>query len=187
MASTSESYAIASRYAHALLDSVSTEKARKDIEKDIAGLAKLLEESEDFAGIIANPTLGASEKSAAIAAIAKKGKAADATINALKVMADNNRLELLPVFVEAFRTQLSKIRGEVALSLTLAKADKKTVSDIQSALEKAVGKKTQLTVIENPEILGGAIVQLGSVQMDYSVAGKLGRISQTLKEHIATA
>ncbi len=65
--------------------------------------------------------------------------------------------------------------------VTSARALSKTIEkQIQTALEKATGKDVQMNLTENPELLGGVSIRLGSYLLDASLAGALHQIRAEL-------
>jgi F-type H+-transporting ATPase subunit delta len=85
--------------------------------------------------------------------------------------------------IEKYLNKLAESRGELSVSVTAATAlkpeDTKVIAD---AVAKSTGKKVNLTVRENPALLGGLQVRIGSRMLDTSLATKLSRLKQALSQ-----
>jgi F-type H+-transporting ATPase subunit delta len=53
---------------------------------------------------------------------------------------------------------------------------------LSQSVAKSTGKKVQVKTQQNPALLGGLQVRIGSKMLDNSIAGKLARLKQKLTE-----
>ena len=101
----------------------------------------------------------------------------------LLLLADRDRLVLLPDFADAFRSRLMDhqqvVRAEVTTAMELP-ADR--VSALQQGLATATGRTVQLEVRVDPSIVGGAVTKIGSTVYDGSVTTQLERLKRKLVE-----
>ena len=102
--------------------------------------------------------------------------------NFLKVMAENERLLVLPQVLEQFTALKAEFEQEVTVDVTsavkLKVAQTKTLS---AALEKRLARKVKLNCIVDKSIISGLIIQAGDVVIDGSIQGKLSRLATTLQ------
>lgn len=102
--------------------------------------------------------------------------------NFLKVMAENERLLVLPQVLEQFTALKAEFEQEVTVDVTsavkLKVAQTKTLS---AALEKRLARKVKLNCIVDKSIVSGLIIQAGDMVIDGSVQGKLSRLATTLQ------
>jgi F-type H+-transporting ATPase subunit delta len=102
--------------------------------------------------------------------------------NFLKVMAENERLLVLPQVLEQFVALKAEFEQEVTVDVTsavkLKVAQTKTLS---AALEKRLARKVKLNCIVDKSIVSGLIIQAGDMVIDGSVQGKLSRLATTLQ------
>ncbi|KAJ1518733.1 ATP synthase F0 subcomplex subunit OSCP atp5 [Coelomomyces lativittatus] len=101
------------------------------------------------------------------------------------VVADNNRLNLLPNMIASFASLMQAHRGEVNVVITSVKPLDKTMMDrIQQALKKGNFLTKQQTMVIsnklNPAILGGMIVEIGDHTLDFSSVTKMAKLSKAL-------
>jgi F-type H+-transporting ATPase subunit delta len=102
--------------------------------------------------------------------------------NFLKVMAENERLLVLPQVLEQFVALKAEFEQEVTVDVTsavkLKVAQTKTLS---AALEKRLARKVKLNCIVDKSIVSGLIIQAGDMVIDGSIQGKLSRLATTLQ------
>ena len=185
--SASDSRQIARRYAEALFDIASAKKGGdKKAGVELSEIAALAESHDGLKDTINNPTISRAEKSAMIAAVAKKAKLSSAVAGMLGQMAENNRLEVLAHTAEAYQAILADANGEIkAEIITAGGMAKKNIDTLTKAIEKALGKKVSADITENPDILGGAMIKIGSRLLDCSVRGRLQRLEDSLNNTIS--
>lgn len=99
-----------------------------------------------------------------------------------KVMAENERLLVLPQVLEQFIALKAAFDQEVTVDVTsavkLKVAQTKTLS---AALEKRLARKVKLNCIVDKSIVSGLIIQAGDMVIDGSIKGKLSRLATTLQ------
>ena len=99
----------------------------------------------------------------------------------LQVLADNDRLDLLPSVSEQFE----ELRAEEESVLEVEVVAAYPVSDTQAEkLKSALGARYQKEVTlesrVDESLIGGAIIRAGDTVVDGSVRGKLDKLSETL-------
>lgn len=102
--------------------------------------------------------------------------------NFLKVMAENERLLVLPQVLEQFTALKAEFDQEIAVDVTsavkLKVAQTKTLS---AALEKRLARKVKLNCIVDKSVVSGLIIKAGDMVIDGSIQGKLSRLATTLQ------
>jgi F-type H+-transporting ATPase subunit delta len=173
---------IAQRYVSAFFDVTGDPTVRKSVEQDFVKITKALAASAEFADILNTPLLSREAQAKAIDAVLAKMDADTATRQFIGLLARQKRLPLLPDIIALYHRRAASARGEMQAELITASAvspsDAKAVAE---ALGKVYGKKITLNVSENSELLGGAIVRIGSVQLDSSLSGKMRRLKIALQ------
>jgi F-type H+-transporting ATPase subunit delta len=102
--------------------------------------------------------------------------------NLLRTMAEYGRLPALPevaALFEANRAELDKV-AEVAVTSSAALSTAQE-QQIVSTMEKRLGRKVKLSVVIDPTLIGGVVIQAGDTVIDGSVRGKLERLTETLQ------
>ena len=184
MASQKISGAAALRYATALVEIAAHGKKIDSVEKDLNDFAMMLNGSDDLKKLVASPLISRQDQQQAIAAIAKKAKFQDITINFLSLLAQNRRLPMVGAIIAAVRTEISKMRGEVSAHVATAfKLSKAQENALHESLAKAVGKSVNVELEVQEDLIGGMVVTVGSKIIDDSVKRKLERLQIAMKSN----
>jgi F-type H+-transporting ATPase subunit delta len=104
-----------------------------------------------------------------------------AGLNLLELLAENDRLGVLPEIARQF--EVLKIEAESKVKATLISAsevDAKQAAKVAEALERKLGRKVDLEVVVDETLLGGAIVRAEDMMIDGSVRSRLQRLAETL-------
>jgi len=170
---------IAQRYVKALFD-VSA-KSQAAVEKDLQALESALE-SPEFRALLSNPLLTRAQQAKAADAVLAKIKADKVTRQFVALLARQKRLNLLPEIIALYQNLAAATRGEMKAEIISAVPLKAAdIAAISAKLGETYGKKILVETREDPELLGGVIIKIGSLQLDSSLAGKLTRLTNKLK------
>lgn len=173
---------VAGRYASALYELADEAKVLDPVAEDLRALRGLLDESEDFARMVASPVLSREEQAAAITALAERAGFQELTVKFMGLLAHNRRLGALRPAVAAFLSELAARRGEVTAEVASAQPMKEShLEAIRTALAGALGSKVALDARVDPALIGGMVVRVGSKMIDSSLATKLQKLRLSMK------
>lgn len=102
--------------------------------------------------------------------------------NFLKVMAENQRLLVLPKVLEQFGQLKAEHDKEISVDVISAvelTADKLT--SLSAALEKRLARKVKLNCTVDANVVSGLVIKAGDLVIDGSIRGKLNRLASTLQ------
>ena len=97
------------------------------------------------------------------------------------MLIDHERIALLPEIVHQVELELDRHLGLTQADITTARdlrEDEKRV--LEEQIEKLTGKKVRARYQLDPDLLGGAIIKLGSTIYDGSVSGQMERLREQL-------
>jgi F-type H+-transporting ATPase subunit delta len=109
------------------------------------------------------------------------GKLKPQQTNFVKVLAENQRLQLLPEIASLFEALKSEAEKSVnvvvdsAFELSAAQQEK-----IVSSLKKRMGREIKLTCKVNKELLGGVVIRAGDKVIDGSARTRLSEMATAL-------
>lgn len=173
---------VAKRYANALLDLAEDAKKVDALLKDIESLEATIQGSDSLQSLLKNPLVDNQARTDAVLKVAKKAKLNKLTENFIGVLGRNKRLSILSTVLEVLRSEISARRGEVKADVVSASALSKTqIKNLQSSLKKVVGTDVEVNLTVDETLIGGLIVKLGSLQIDYSLKTRLDRLERALK------
>jgi F-type H+-transporting ATPase subunit delta len=174
----------ATRYARALFDVALKEADVQQAGRDLDSFAQLVAGNPQLERVLANPAIPAPRKRALIdELLTRAGTVSSPVAKLLKLLADRDRLALLPELAAAYRTRLmahaNVVRAEVITAVSLP-ADR--VAALQQGLATATGRQVQLEHRVDPSIIGGAITRIGSTVYDGSVTRQLEKMREALTQ-----
>ena len=101
--------------------------------------------------------------------------------NFLRMVIENGRLAALPAIAEQFRALLNARSGSSdAIVYSAFPIEPQALANVSSALEKRFGRKLNLTVQQEPELIGGIRVVVGDEVLDTSVKARLEQMKVAL-------
>jgi len=172
----------ATRYARALFDVAQKEADIQQVGRELGSFAALFAGHEGLSRALSNPAIPAPRKRAIVEQLlARFGDPSPVTNKLLLMLADRDRLALVPEIANAYAARLMDHAQIVRAELTTAvpmPADR--VSALQQGLASATGRQVQLETKVDPAIIGGAVARIGSTVYDGSVAAQLQAIRQRL-------
>jgi F-type H+-transporting ATPase subunit delta len=173
---------VAERYAAALADVAAERKNSDEVRRELETFVEAFFSIPDLRNALESPALNAEVKRKVIAEIAAKMGIHSEVRNFIYLVVDHRRTEMLPQIQEAFREELNArlgiVEAEVTSARELSAGEKK---ELTSVLEKRTGKKVETRFQEDRELLGGAVVRLGSTIYDGSVRDQLDRLREKLE------
>ena len=175
--STSKSYAVA-------LYELSKENSELDkVEDEIKKLNKLLDSSADFKEMILNPTVAKNDKKNIIFKIAEQNNFSETFKKFLGFVAIKNRLFFLHKIIESFLNLVSNNKGELKAKLVSSKKlSNEEQKKIQSELSKDFKSPLKIKYEYDPSLIGGLIIQVGSVMVDTSIKTRLKKLEKNMVE-----
>ncbi len=173
---------IARRYARALFDLADSEGQMDAVVADIRLLRDLLASDMAFRRLVFGRHLKHAEQDVIVRKMIEIGGFNPLVRGFLELLSLNHRLEFLPAILRAFKADLAFKKGVHTAEVTSAQP----LSEAQTAalaegLGRAIGGNVEIVASQNPALLGGMKVQLGSFLIDSSVRGKLALIEKQLK------
>jgi len=176
------SRAAAGRYARALFDVARAERADFErAERELVEFSNLVAANDILHRALTNPAVPAAKKRAVVERLVAEAGLLDPVTKLLLLLAERDRLGILPDLVEAFRSRLmdhmNVVRAEVVTAAPLAddRADA-----LRANLARATGRQVQLETRVDEAIVGGAVARLGSTVYDGSITRQLERMRESL-------
>ena len=175
--STSKSYALA------LYQLAKESSELEKVEDEMNSLKKLLIDSSDFREMISNPTIQKEEKKNIISAITQNNNFSKTGKKFLGFLTVKNRLFFLNQIIESFLNFLSKTKGELKAKLLSAKKlSKMDIEKIEKELSSDFNSPIKIDYKHEPSLIGGLIIQVGSIMVDNSIKNKLRQLEKSMIE-----
>ena len=175
----------ARRYARALFDVVLQKQGDLDrTGRELDEFAALFTSHPGLHAVVSNPSVPAVKKRAMVdALLAEAGEVTDPVARTLALLADRDRLGLLPQIARAFAERVMDHRQIVRAEVTTAvPIDASKSTALAEALGRATGRKVLVESKVDAALLGGVVARVGSVIYDGSVARQLEKMKESLVE-----
>jgi F-type H+-transporting ATPase subunit delta len=170
------------RYARALFDVAKKEADVQQIGREFSAFASLVSGNEMLGRTLANPAIPVQRKRGVVEQLlARAGTLSPVVSKLLLLLADRDRMALLPEIASAYEARLMDEAQIVRAQLTTAvelPADR--ISQLQQGLARATGRQVQLETRVDPSIIGGAVARIGSTVYDGSVTTQLEKVKERL-------
>jgi len=166
-------------YARALYEAARAENAVDEARIELAELATALEQTPELESFLANPQLDPTAKGEILDEITTG--AAPIVRNFVRVVAAKGRAGQLRPIAEEFEAIVDREQGRLKVELTTAyELGEDEAKAIVGKIEQASGRTVEATRSVDPALVGGLILQAGSLRVDASVRGRLARLRQEL-------
>jgi F-type H+-transporting ATPase subunit delta len=173
----------ATRYARALLDVAVKERTDVDqIERELTSFVDLFAQYPTLERVFLNPVVPVPRKRAAMDALTARAGVLPILAKLLGVLAERDRLVLVPALLAAYRDRLLDyrhvVRAEVTTTTPLTPERAKS---IETSLARLTGRTVVLSTRVDPAIIGGVVTRIGSTVYDASVTRHLERMREKLE------
>jgi F-type H+-transporting ATPase subunit delta len=173
---------VAGRYANALFDLASEEKAIPATASGLASFQAMIGDSPELTRLIQSPVFKAEDQMSALSALASNAGVTGLALNFVKLMCAKRRLPALSDAISGFQALVAEAKGEMVAEVTSAeKLSPAQIKDLQAALKSKLGRDVTLTTKIDPSILGGLIVKAGTKMIDDSLKTKLQNLKVAMK------
>jgi len=172
----------ARRYARALASVAVDEKLEERVLAELQGLRDFFEEKPMARLVMESPASTTARQGDLLRAIGSAHDFTTPTQNLLRLLVANGRFHLFPEIVEGYAEELRRRAGIVRATVRTAQPlEAEQEAALRQVLESVTeGKKVQLVVKEDPELIAGTVTRIGSVVYDGSLANQLGRLREQL-------
>lgn len=169
-------------YAEAMYDSTETTGNAEILYNDACVLKAALENGAQDLLQLNNPLWKFEQKAQILEYLAQKIPLCSNMLNTLKILAQNNDLNILPQvlnqFVLLYQNKHNIAEVEVTTVMPLSARQE---SLLKSKLAMIFHKEILLRYIINPHIIGGLVLKYGTNFIDNSVKHKLDALEQLMK------
>jgi F-type H+-transporting ATPase subunit delta len=170
---------LARRYAEAYFD-LARDAGRIDVYADDLARATETLSNADVLDALTNPRLDVADRvRLALELIDGVG---DHARNLVRLLVERNRVSALPSVLEQYRVMADResgtVRAVVTSAVPLSAALRKQVG---ATLRERIGSDVEVTVREDPSILGGLVIRVGDRVIDNSLRTHLQQLQASLQ------
>ena len=173
---------LAKRYAAALAELAVEQNLLEAVGRDLNGFLDLFRSTPALRFLLTSPTAERRDQHVALAIFLEQATPAPVTSSFLKLLVDKRRMVLIESIVAAYNgnvdTRAGRMNVDVRVLMPLTGAH---AEQLRETLSDATGKEIRLDMTTDPGILGGMVVTMGSVMIDYSVRHHLNRLKASMR------
>src|SRR5574341_451497 len=149
------------RYARALFDVALKESDPAQVEKDLAAFVSTFESHAELKAVLSSPRVSASARHDIVQKVLATSGMAAPLAKLLVMLAERDRLELLPDLLDVYRERLlahsNIVKGSVAAATPLAP---EKLQELERRLSSATGKRVQLDASVDRALIGGIVARI---------------------------
>ena len=174
--------AILSRYARAFADVVLERKldANKSL-ADLNAVVAVVQGSSDLRKAWDSPSIAAVQKRGVLDSLVSRLGASREVRNFVAIIIDHRRVSEFARIVRQVEQELSDRLGfadaEIISARPLSDGEKR---NLEQQVQSRTGKNVRARYTQDPALLGGAVVRVGSTIYDGSIQGQLKRLREQL-------
>ena len=173
----------ADRYSLALYELATENNVLAEIEDHSSSIIHLITVNEDFRSLIKDPTNKKEDQLNVLKKISDRYKLNKLLTKFLGFLISKRRFFYVEKILKNFVETCSTKRGELKAELISAKnLNENEVNAIKEELTKNFGSKIKLNYTHDTSLIGGLIVQVGSMMVDTSIKNKLQQIENRMIE-----
>jgi F-type H+-transporting ATPase subunit delta len=147
-------------------------------------LREAVESVPALRSLLENPEIEPWKKADVLARVAEGSD--EEVVNFLRLLAEKGRAGELPQIVDELDTLVAAAQRILDVELTTAtQLSDQDFGRILDRIEEASGRKVQATRKVDPDLIGGIVLQAGSMRLDASVRGRLERLRHDLTRSTA--
>jgi len=166
-------------YARALFEAAKENGRLTPVQEELDDFVRSAEEVPELDALLTNPQLDPRAKVAALQDIL--GGADDLVRNFLLLIVEKGRAGELQEIVRELDTLVALEQRRLSVELTTAyELSDDEARLIVGQIERASGRTVEATRRVDPELIGGIVLQAGSLRVDASVRGRFERLRHEL-------
>jgi len=149
------------------------------VHEALSDFAAMAADSPAVRSVLRNPQFDPGVKAEILADLA--GDSEPLFTNFLRVAAEKGRAGQIEEIAQEFEKLMAREEKRLTVELTTARELTDSEADaILQEIEKAAGRKVDATRTVDPDLVGGIVLQAGSLRVDASVRGRLDRLRREL-------
>jgi F-type H+-transporting ATPase subunit delta len=170
-------------YASALFDAAKESGQLQQVRDELAAFVDSLEQVPELDAVLRNPQLDPRAKAAVLGDLL--GGSNPLVRNFLLLVTEKGRADEIAVMQREFEAMWRREQGILNVELTTAvQLSPDEQQSIIELIRQASGRQVEATSSVDPDLIGGLVLQAGSMRVDASVRGRLEGLRQELTSNV---
>lgn len=174
---------IGKRYAVALSDTITDTTRLKTALENLQAMRQAFQTSVDLSQFFAHPSIPLSNKSAMVGEMCDRLKVETSVRHLLQMLTRRKKIVFLPNIAEYFEGVVDQRLNQLRITAVSAGplgADQ--VEKLKTTLQNILGKNILIQTQEDPALIGGLILRLGSLVIDATIKNRLALLKQVIEK-----
>ncbi len=168
-------------YAGALFQVVRAEGELDRVEDELYRFGKLLDTNHELKQALSDQSIDKDQRKKVLGELLD-GKVSPHTLGLLGFVVEQGRARQLPQILSELSDLAAEARDAVVAEVRSAIAlDDQQKANLAQALSTATGKKVELKVLVDPEVLGGIVAKVGDTVIDGTVRRRLEQLKEQVR------
>ncbi len=174
---------ISQRYALALYDLSKEKNQTEEFITNMTAFIKIFNSNKDLKNFVKNPTYSVENQKIVFDKILSLMNFNKLVKNFFQILIIKKRIFYLDKIIEEFLKLISLKRGEVTGNLISPKEiDENSILEIQREISTNIKRSIKLKSKIDKSLIGGIIIQIGSLMIDASIKNKLQKYKKLMSE-----
>ena len=174
---------ISQRYALALYELSKENDLTQEFESNILNFLKIYKSNQDLVNFIKNPTNTIESQKIVFEKILNNLKLNKLMKNFFLILIIKKRIFFIDKIFDEFLKLISTKRGEISANLILSKKiDKENLLNIEKEISTSLNRSIKMNYKLDENLIGGLIIQIGSLMIDTSLKNKLQKYKKLMLE-----
>jgi F-type H+-transporting ATPase subunit delta len=166
-------------YAEALLEAAREKQRLDQVRQEFEDFAAAVEASDDLRRFLQNPQIELRTKREALDDLLEGSE--KIFLNFVHLLVEKDRISEVEHVYEEWARLLARQERVLELELqTAVELSDEEAAKVVKEIEEASGRKIVATRTVDPDLIGGLVVQAGSLRLDASVRGRLQQLREEL-------
>jgi F-type H+-transporting ATPase subunit delta len=166
-------------YARALYEAAKEKDRLDSVREELVDFVQAQREVPELRELLRNPQIDHRVKASALEELLSGDE--ELVRNFLLLLAEKNRAGEVEEIASEFERMVAQEEGILDVELTTAvELSDEEARDVIKQIEKASGRKVEAKRRVDPDLIGGIVLQAGSMRLDSSVRGRLDQLRTEL-------
>jgi F-type H+-transporting ATPase subunit delta len=168
-------------YARAIVDAAGSAQKASEVRGELMRFETALNSSEELRELYANPGIDEATKLKITGQLAGRLKLSELARKTVDLLVRFHRINDISAILAALSAYVNEALGVAVAEVRSAKSlSAEEIQQLAETLSKKTGKKVELDIKTDPNLLGGFVARIGSEIWDASVAGKIHKFRESL-------
>ena len=174
---------ISQRYALALYDLSKENNQIEEFASNMKSFIKLFNSNESLRYFVKNPTHSVNDQKIVFDKILNLMKLNKLVKNFFSILIVKKRIFFVDEIINKFLNLISTKKGEISANIISSnELDEKTIQQIEKEISSSIKSTIKLNHKIDKSLIGGVIIQIGSLMIDTSVKNRLQKYKKLMIE-----